>query len=183
MAAIERHPAWRKLYRLLLSVPGVGPVIARTLIASLPELGRLDRRRLASLGGVAPFNRDSGLMRGKRTTWGGRADVRCALYMATLVATQHNPVLRRCYRQLLDAGKAPKVALTACMRKLLVMLNAIVREGTPWMVKPLDQQDSRCPLNPLQPLCEGWALRRRKEWPLGNGIRLNRSSACCAPSR
>ena len=133
--AINALPSWRRVERLLRSVPGVGPVVALTLIASLPELGRLDRQRLASLVGVAPFNRDSGLMRGKRTTWGGRADLRAALYMATLVAAKSNLAIRSFYERLLAAGKPPKVALTACMRKLLIILNAIVRDGTPWQLQ------------------------------------------------
>ena len=130
--AIEAHPAWRETRRLMRSVPGVGAVTSATLIAALPELGHLDRRRLASLVGVAPFNRDSGLMRGKRTTWGGRAEVRAALYMAALVASSHNPVIAAYYDRLIENGKPPKLALTACMRKLLTMLNAIVRDGKPW---------------------------------------------------
>jgi transposase len=130
--AIDALPVWRRAARLLRSVPGVGPVVAFTLMASLPELGRLDRRRLASLVGVAPFNRDSGLMRGKRTTWGGRADLRAALYMATLVAVRSNPAIGRFYGRLIAAGKPPKVALTASMRKLLTILNAIGRDGTSW---------------------------------------------------
>ena len=108
------------------SMPGVGAVTSATLIAALPELGHLDRRRLASLVGLAPFNRDSGLMRGKRTTWGGRAEVRAALYMAALVAKSHNPIIREFYDRLIDAGKPPKLALTACMRKMLTMLNGAV---------------------------------------------------------
>jgi transposase len=133
--AVAAHPVWRRLATLLRSVPGIGPMVARTLLASLPELGQLDRRRLASLVGVAPFNRDSGLMRGQRTTWGGRSDLRAALYMAALVATRSNPVMRRFCERLIRAGKAPKVALTACMRKLLAILNAIIRDSTPWQTK------------------------------------------------
>ena len=130
--AIEDHPAWATRARLLESVPGVGKVVATTLIASLPELGRLDRREIASLAGVAPFNRDSGTMRGKRTVWGGRSDVRAVLYMATLVAIQHNPAFDAFNQKLRDAGKPPKVAITACMRKLIVLLNAILTDSTPW---------------------------------------------------
>ncbi len=131
-AAIDKHPIWSKLAQLLTSVPGVGKVVASTLIADLPELGQLDRRSLASLVGVAPFNRDSGAMRGKRTVWGGRADVRSTLYMATLVAIQHNPVFTAFNDRLRKAGKPPKVAITACMRKLIVTLNAMVRDNRPW---------------------------------------------------
>jgi transposase len=134
--AIHDHPAWAMRAQLLESVPGVGKVVATTLIASLPELGRLDRREIASLVGVAPFNRDSGTMRGKRTVWGGRSDVRAALYMATLVAIQHNPVFNAFNKKLREAGKPPKVAITACMRKLIVILNAILRDSKPWKKSP-----------------------------------------------
>ena len=129
---IRGTPAWRETDDLLKSVPGIGDVTARTLIAELPELGTLDRKKIAALVGVAPFNRDSGTLRGKRTIWGGRANVRAALYMAALVASRHNPVLRRFYHRLLKAGKPKKVALTAVMRKLLTILNAMVRDRTPW---------------------------------------------------
>ena len=129
---IRGTPAWRETEDLLKSVPGIGDVIARTLIADLPELGTLDRKKIAALVGVAPFNRDSGTLRGKRSVWGGRANVRAALYMAALVASRHNPILRRFYQRLLEAGKPKKVALTAVMRKLLTILNAIVRDQTPW---------------------------------------------------
>lgn len=134
--ALERrvadHPQWRAQTALLRSVPGVGPQLALTLLTELPELGRLDRRRIAALAGVAPFNRDSGQRRGQRAVWGGRAGVRAVLYMAALVASRHNPVIRACYQRLLARGKPKKVALTACMRKLLVILNAIARTNTPW---------------------------------------------------
>ena len=117
---------------LLASAPGIGQLTAVSLLALLPELGRIDGKAVASLVGVAPFARDSGLMRGRRTIWGGRAAVRSALYMATLVATRHNPVIRSFYQRLLANGKAKKLALTACMRKLLVILNAMLKDGTPW---------------------------------------------------
>ncbi len=129
---LKESSAWREKDDLLKSVPGVGPVLSTTLLAELPELGSLDRRKIASLAGLAPFNCDSGLMKGKRMIYGGRAPVRSALYMAAVVATRHNPVIRRYYERLLKAGKVPKVALVACMRKLLVILNAIVRERVPW---------------------------------------------------
>ena len=129
---IRGTPAWRETEDLLKSVPGIGDVVARTLIADLPELGTLDRKKIAALVGVAPFNRDSGTLRGKRTVWGGRANVRATLYMAALVASRHNPILRRFYLRLLEAGKPKKLALTAVMRKLLTILNAIVRDQTPW---------------------------------------------------
>lgn len=129
---IRGTPAWRERDELLRSVPGIGNVVARTLIADLPELGRLDRKQIAALVGVAPLNRDSGKMRGKRTTWGGRGKVRCALYMAALVASRHNPVLKAFYQRLISAGKPKKLALTAVMRKLLTILNAIVRDNIRW---------------------------------------------------
>lgn len=129
---IRQTPAWRAKEDLLRSVPGVGPVVARTLLATLTELGTLTRQQLAALVGVAPFNRDSGRWRGRRTIWGGRAHVRAALYMAALVASRCNPVLRAFYQRLLAAGKPKKLALTACMNKLLTILNAIVRSGRPW---------------------------------------------------
>lgn len=129
---IRGTPAWREAEDLLKSVPGIGDITARTLLADLPELGTLGRRQIAALVGVAPLNRDSGQMRGRRTVWGGRASVRATLYMAALVASQHNPVLVAFYQRLLDAGKPKKLALTAVMRKLLTILNAILRDQTPW---------------------------------------------------
>ena len=130
--AIRKTPAWRQAEDLLKTVPGVGDVTARTLIADLPELGTLDRRKIAALVGVAPFNRDSGRMRGRRTVWGGRAQVRATLYMAALVATKHNPTLKPFYQRLVEAGKPKKLALVAVMRKLLTILNAILRDRKPW---------------------------------------------------
>jgi transposase len=129
---IRGTPIWRDKDDLLQSVPGVGDALARTLIADLPELGQLDRKKIAALVGVAPFNRDSGTLRGKRTVWGGRAAIRATLYMAALVASRRNPVITAFYKRLLAAGKAKKLALTACMRKLLTILNAIVRDQKPW---------------------------------------------------
>lgn len=129
---IQKSPLWREKYELLRSVPGVGPVLSTTLLADLPELGSLNRRQIAALVGVAPLNRDSGTFRGKRRVWGGRAKVRAVLYMATLVATRHNAVIRAFYQRLNAAGKEKKVALTACMRKLLTILNAVIRSRTPW---------------------------------------------------
>jgi transposase len=129
---IRGTPAWRERDELLRSVPGIGNIVARTLIAELPELGRLDRKQIAALVGIAPLNRDSGKMRGRRTTWGGRAKVRCVLYMAALVASRRNPVLAAFYQRLLHAGKAKKLALTAVMRKLLTILNAMVRDNRRW---------------------------------------------------
>src|SRR5215468_9527561 len=129
---IRSSPLWRAKDDLLRSVPGVGPVLATTLLASLPELGTLNRQQIAALVSVAPLNRDSGTWRGRRTVWGGRAHVRAVLYMSTLVAVRHNPRLRSFYVRLRDAGKVPKVALIACMRKLLTILNAILKHQTPW---------------------------------------------------
>jgi transposase len=130
--ALRASPVWRERDTLYRSVPGIGPVCARTLLLELPELGTLNRQRMAALVGVAPFNRDSGTLRGHRTIWGGRATVRATLYMGVLVAVRHNPVLKACYERLLAAGKAKKVALVACMRKLLTILNAMVKHQTPW---------------------------------------------------
>ena len=129
---IRQSPVWREKDQLLQSVPGVGPVLSRTLISQVPELGNLNRKAIAALVGVAPLNRDSGSLRGKRTIWGGRAPVRASLYMATLVASRFNPIIKSFYERLVAAGKPRKLALTACMRKLLTMLNAIVKSCTPW---------------------------------------------------
>ena len=129
---IRSSPIWRDKDELLRSAPGVGPVLSMTLLSGLPELGSLNRGEIAALVGVAPFNRDSGTMRGKRKVWGGRPQVRAALYMAALVATRFNPVLRDFYQRLCMAGKPKKVALTACMRKLLTILNHMVRQNRHW---------------------------------------------------
>jgi transposase len=136
--AVQHSPVWRVHDDLLQSVPGVGPTVARTLLADLPELGRLDRRAIAALVGVAPFNCDSGQWRGRRQIWGGRAPVRTTLYMSALVATRCNPPLRAFYQRLRAAGKPAKVALVAVMRKLLTMLNAMLKHQTPW--KPVTVQ-------------------------------------------
>lgn len=130
--AIRQTPAWQEDADLLNSVPGVGPATRRTLIAELPELGSLTRRKIAALVGVAPINRDSGTLRGRRTIAGGRSSVRAALYMATLVASRANPVIAAHYNKLRAAGKTAKQALVACMRKLLTILNAILRDRKPW---------------------------------------------------
>jgi transposase len=130
--ALRASPLWRERDDLLRGVPGVGPVLSATLIAELPELGRLGRAQIAALVGVAPLNRDSGSRRGARSCWGGRAHVRGALYMAALAAARHNPTIRAFYARLTAAGKPKKVALTACMRKLLTILNAMVAHRTPW---------------------------------------------------
>jgi len=130
--AIRNSPAWQADADLLASVPGVGPATLRTLIAELPELGHLDRRKIAALVGVAPINRDSGTLRGRRMIAGGRLVVRTALFMATLVASRCNPIIAPYYAKLRTAGKTGKQALTACMRKLIVILNAILRDRKPW---------------------------------------------------
>lgn len=130
--AIRGTPAWRARENLLRSVPGIGPNIARTLIAELPELGQIDRRSLAALAGLAPFNHDSGKLRGRRAIAGGRATVRSALFMAVLVSIRRNLPVADTYHRLVQAGKPPKVAIVACMRRLLGILNAILRDQTPW---------------------------------------------------
>ena len=130
--ALRRSPVWREKDDLLRSVPGVGEQLSLSLLAYLPELGTLNRKQIAALVGVAPFNRDSGPRRGKRSVWGGRSRVRATLYMASLSASRYNPVLRVFYQRLLAAGKPKKVALTACMRKLLTILNAMIRSGQHW---------------------------------------------------
>lgn len=130
--AIRQSPVWRENDNLLRTTPGVGPVLATTLLADLPELGRLNRRQIAALVGVAPLNWDSGQQRGTRHIWGGRAPVRTALYMATLAAVRCNPVIRAFFQRLSAAGKPRKVALVACMRKLLTILNAMMRRRVSW---------------------------------------------------
>lgn len=137
---IQQSPLWHKKDELLKSVPGIGDVTARTLLSELPELGRLDRKEIAALVGVAPFNHDSGRMRGKRRIRGGRTSVRSTLYMATLAATRFNPVICEFYNRLLRSGKEKKVALVACMRKLITILNAILRSEQPWRFVPAISQ-------------------------------------------
>ena len=129
---IQASPVWRANENLLRSAPGVGPILSRTLLGELPELGILTRKQIAALVGVAPLARDSGTLKGKRLVWGGRAPVRAALYMGALVASRRNPVIRAFYQRLLAAGKPKKLALTACMRKLLTILNAMMRTQTMW---------------------------------------------------
>lgn len=131
-AFIQQSPAWAAKDAVLQSVSGVGQVTARTLLAGLPELGTIDRKKISALVGVAPFNHDSGRVRGKRSIQGGRYEVRSVLYMATLSATRYNPTIRTFYEHLLAAGKAKKVAIVACMRKLLTILNAMLRDMKPW---------------------------------------------------
>lgn len=131
-AAVRASPVWREAEDLLRSVPGVGRVMALTLLVELPELGRLTRREIAALVGVAPLNRDSGTYRGKRAVWGGRASVRTALFMSALAAVRYNPAIRAFYLRLRATGKAPKTVVVACMRKLLVTLNAMLKHRQPW---------------------------------------------------
>jgi transposase len=133
---LRDSPVWREKEALLRSIPGIGPIVARTLLGELPELGRLNRWEVAALAGVAPLNQDSGRRQGKRRTWGGRASVRAALYMAAVTATRHNPVIRALYTRLRAAGKPAKVALVACMRKLLTIANALLRDGALWRPMP-----------------------------------------------
>jgi transposase len=131
---LKATPAWRERDDLLRSTPGVGPVLSLTLLAQLPELGQLNRREIAKLVGVAPFNWDSGKWRGSRHIWGGRAAVRAPLFMATLCALRINPTIKSFHQRLIKAGKAPKVAITACMRKLLTILNLMIKTQTPWRI-------------------------------------------------
>jgi transposase len=130
--SIRQSPIWQEHQDLLRSVPGIGPVVSRTLLAELPELGRLNRKQIAALVGIAPLNCDSGTFRGRRGIWGGRATVRAVLYMAALVASRRNSVIRDFYKRLRDKGKAPKVTLVACMHKLLTILNAMIKHKTRW---------------------------------------------------
>jgi transposase len=129
---LRSTPAWREKDDLLQSIPGIGPIVSCTLLAQLPELGRLNPKKIAALAGVAPFNNDSGKRRGTRQTWGGRATLRSVLYMAAVTGARHNPVLKRFYQRLIDLGKEPKVALVACIRKMLTWANAMLRDGRRW---------------------------------------------------
>lgn len=132
---IKDMPEWREKGKIIQSVPGVGPVTMRTLLALLPELGKLSRKEIAALAGLAPFNRDSGKFKGQRHIWGGRAAVRSVLYMAALTAIRWNSVLKTFYSRLIEAGKKKKVAITACMRKLVIILNSMVRSGNMWQAQ------------------------------------------------
>lgn len=129
---LHKSPVWREKENLLRSVPGVGPVLATTILGNLPELGSLNRKKIAALVGVAPLNRDSGTMKGKRSVWGGRANLRATLYMGTITAIRCNPVIKEFYSHLRQAGKAPKVAITACMRKLITILNSMFKHNLLW---------------------------------------------------
>lgn len=137
--AITKSPVWQEKDAILTSVKGVGPVLSTTLLAMLPELGTLSRQKIAALVGVCPYNRDSGRYRGKRSVWGGRSDVRCALYMGVISAKRFNPVIKAFYDRLRKAGKPFKVAMTACMRKLLTILNAMLKKGQKWNLDQLQQ--------------------------------------------
>jgi transposase len=129
---LQASPVWRERENLLRTIPGIGPVTSATLLSQIPELGQLDRRAIAKLVGVAPLNDDSGSLHGRRRIWGGRSSVRAVLYMAALVASRSNPVIREFYTRLRGAGKPAKVALVACMRKLLVVCNSVLRTNSPW---------------------------------------------------
>ena len=143
--AVAANQEWQAKKELLMSVKGVGKVLAHTLLLELPELGTINRKKIAALVGVAPFNRDSGQMRGKRAIWGGRASVRATLYMATLSATQHNPVIKAFYDKLVAKGKLKKVAITACMRKMLTILNAMAATNKPWDPKLAEPKPKKTP--------------------------------------
>ncbi len=161
---VRGSPLWRASDELLQSVPGVGNTVARTLLAERPELGTLNPKQIAALVGVAPMNRESGTWRGKRMIAGGRATVRTTLYMAALVASRRNPVIAAFYQRLRDAGKPAKLALTACMRKLLVILNAIIRDQKPWQTACLPRQSL---------LFRSLTLRARVFFSLGDNIELS----------
>lgn len=133
---VKQSPVWRQKDKILQSVPGVGPVLSLTLLAGLPELGTLNRREVAALVGVAPLNRDSGQHQGARSVWGGRGNVRRVLYMSTMAAIRWNPIIRAFYERLMQAGKKHKVAATACARKLLTILNAMIKTNTAWRYEP-----------------------------------------------
>ena len=144
-SAIRESPLWRAKDDILKSVPGIGTVVSTTLIAELSELGDLSGKEIAALAGVAPLNRDSGTLAGRRTVWGGRARVRTALYMAALVASRHNPVIKEFYDRLCAAGKPKKVALTACMRKLLLIVNSMIKNKQKW--NPAAAEVQRMPIS------------------------------------
>lgn len=131
-ALVEKEDTWREKREILLSMPGIGPVVVNTLLGDLPELGELTNKQIAALTGVAPYNRDSGKLRGKRRIRGGRASVRTTMFMAVLTSVQHNPVIKHFYQRLVAQGKHKKVALTACIRKMIIMLNAMLRDGKRW---------------------------------------------------
>ena len=146
-AQIQANQAWRQTQELVLSVPGVGKVMASTLLSALPELGKLTHKQIAALGGVAPFNYDSGQMRGKRRVSGGRANVRQVLFMAAMVAVRYNPILKEFYERLLQRGKEKKVALVACVHKLLIILNAMVKQGKTWVAPVKDTETEKAALS------------------------------------
>ena len=142
-AQIQACQAWQQTQKLVMTVPGVGKVMSSTLVSALPELGQLNHKQIAALVGVAPFNYDSGQMRGKRRVSGGRANVRQVLFMAAMVAVRYNPVLKEFYERLLQRGKEKKVALVACMHKLLTILNAIVKQGRVWAAPVKDTETEK----------------------------------------
>lgn len=129
---IEKEDSWQKKREIMLSMPGIGPIVVNTLLGDLPELGALTNKQIAALTGVAPYNRDSGKLRGKRRIRGGRSSVRTIMFMAVLTSVQHNPVIKQFYQRLVAAGKHKKVALTACIRKMIIMINAMIRDGKMW---------------------------------------------------
>ena len=133
--SIRSSPLWQHKAEIMQSIPGVGRVTATSLLADVPEIGTLNRREISALIGVCPYSRDSGKSRGRRSIWGGRASVRAVLYMAAVVATRHNPVIRDFYNRLVGAGKPKKVAIVACMRKLLVTINTMLKTDTLWNPK------------------------------------------------
>jgi transposase len=159
-AAVEASPAWREKEDLLRSIPGLGPVASRTLLVALPELGRLGWRQVAALAGLAPFDDDSGTRQGQRYVKGGRADVRCVLYMAALAAVRHNPVLKAFKERLAKAGKKAKVILTAVARKLVVLANAVIRSGCQKFAHPLEVPGAGAVAAAAGPLFSGPAPRR-----------------------
>jgi transposase len=142
---IRNSPVWREKDDLMRSVPGVGPVLSMSMLSGVPELGRLTNRKISALVGVAPLNRDSGRYQGGRSVWGGRAHVRSVLYMAAISASRCNPVIRAFYQRLIASGKKPKVALTACMRKLLTILNAMMKSGAHWQARTTPQHAPTTP--------------------------------------
>ena len=168
---VRSSPLWREQEKLLRSIPGIGPVVSATLLAEVPELGQLDRKQIAKLIGLAPLNNDSGKHRGQRTIWGGRAAVRAALYMAALVASRCNPEIKALYQRLRAAGKPSKLALTACMRKLLIVCNAVLRTRASWRT-----------ISPWQPRQLLSQREREQAVPASGASRLQSDPGCLLPS-
>jgi transposase len=172
-----KNPEWNRKAELLNSVPGVGPVFISSMIAELPELGTMNRKQIAALVGVAPFNNDSGKSQGRRHVWGGRAHLRALLYMSVVAGLRFNPTVRTFYQHLRQAGKAPKVALVACMRKLLVRLNAMLKTAQTWNAHLL----SAAPPEDLSSITPAWYLTskmnaKEPEWSLSPYFRLGHGS-------